>query len=107
MKTPQIMVDRLKAITTEHKAQHIANVIELANANKLKEDFDVKTHIANILLNEAEEKDLKDFDYKAITKPITRHLTEETRLKRFKEQMKKQAKKYGVDIDMLYNKKGE
>lgn len=94
MKTPQIMVDRLKAITTETKAQHIANVIELANAKKLKDDFDVTKHIAETFAMETEQEiNLINYDYKAITKPITRQLTEETKQKRFLAQVEKQAKK--------------
>lgn len=100
MKVPQIMVDRLKSITTEHKAQHIANIIELANADKIKKDFDVTTHIANVLIDDnITDKQLINFDYEAIKKPITRQLTEATKEKRYNIHLKKLQEKYGIKAE--------
>lgn len=100
MKTPQIMVDRLKTITTDHKAQHIANIIELAYNDKIKKDFDVKKHIANVLtIDSFTDEKVIDFDYKAITKPITRQLTDATKQKRYNEQVKKLQEKYGIKAE--------
>lgn len=110
MKTPQIMISRLKAITdTEEKAIHIATLIELANANKIKDDFDVKSHIAKVLTNENDEtaSGVINFDYKAITKPIIRQLSQEIREARFLKQIEKQVKKYGIDKNVALISKGE
>lgn len=97
MKTPQIVVDRLKAIVDEEQAQHIANIIELANDKKLKDDFAVIPHIIEVLrMNDEETINLLNFDYTTIKKPITRKMSEETARKRYELAIKKAQEKYGI-----------
>lgn len=77
MKTPQLMIDRLTAITdTQEKATHIATLIEMAHNGKLKQDFDVKQHIARILTTETDDvaSEVINFDYEAIKKTCNAHL---------------------------------